>query len=651
MILHDLRYVSRIALVAALGLAALPALALAAPMTSAAPAATEQAIRIEVRQPVAAVTSDGKLDLSVAVAAAAPAEYLEVRVRLRSPAGRLVYQKTEVRSGLPAGEHVIRFERDLADLGLERGRYPIEVRVLATGSNPTTSESRLLVLDPDAEPLPVAIVVSVTGTPAVTVSGRFSRDPAIDTGLRDDLAFIAQLALARRAPLCLAVPPVLLEQLARTASGYETTAGVAVPATADEPLHCARMLDSLRSAVETGTIELVDVPYGLPDLAGLSALGAEGDLAFNWAQTDVSYAQVLRPSAGTTAAYFGGGLTREALDSAEARGVACVLASGGAMRSKDSTATPGCYSVAGSAARVVVVDETAAAGARSGADAFYDALFSRMGDGPVVVLLDVGSGKTNTAVDVQHALDWIAEADWLELSDIASLSDSGTRQGTISSPGNPSDPEYWADIADSRSTVLGYVGAVDPQDADAISALRALLVAESGMLSEGDEAAKAEGLARMAEAYDFAAAQFALIRLDAKDVTLSGSKGDVPLTLINDTGRKLRLTLTASSASMRSTVTSQEIVAQPTQNFLTLPVDLGNSLDDTLELTVRAGDITVAEATVDVRASYIDRLAIVLMVVVVLAGMLVFIRRRVGSPVADTIREDRGRTRKTAEKK
>ena len=40
--------------------------------------------------------------LDVAVTTDAVAEYLEVRVRLRSPSGKLIYQKTEVRSDLPA---------------------------------------------------------------------------------------------------------------------------------------------------------------------------------------------------------------------------------------------------------------------------------------------------------------------------------------------------------------------------------------------------------------------------------------------------------------------------------------------------------------------------------------------------------------------
>jgi hypothetical protein len=165
------------------------------------------------------------------------------------------------------------------------------------------------------------------------------------------------------------------------------------------------------------------------------------------------------------------------------------------------------------------------------------------------------------------------------------------------------------------------------------------MVAESSLFtrSGSDATALAPGRARAAEARDFVLGQFALVRLDAKDVTLSGSKGDVPLTLVNDTGRQLKLTLAAASSTQQSTVGRQEVVAQPTLNFLTLPVDLGNALSDELKVTVRAGDFTVAEATVGVKASYFDRLAIVAMVVLVLGLLLVVIRRRVRDTDAATI--------------
>ncbi|HZL06929.1 MAG TPA: hypothetical protein VFE45_16175, partial [Coriobacteriia bacterium] len=71
---------------------------------SAAPAApvVDQVVTVRVAQPAPSVTTAGSLDATVVVTLAAPAEYVEVRLRLYSPTGALLYQKTELRPNSPA---------------------------------------------------------------------------------------------------------------------------------------------------------------------------------------------------------------------------------------------------------------------------------------------------------------------------------------------------------------------------------------------------------------------------------------------------------------------------------------------------------------------------------------------------------------------
>lgn len=641
---HHHRSAARILLALTFLVGFIPLHAHAAPETADPVPVAAQSVTVAVSQPTPSIRLDGTFRLNVSVATAAPLEYLEVRVRLRSPSGKLVYQKTEVRSGLTAGSHVISYERDMDGLGLKQGRYPIDIRILATDVDPANVTSRLLVVDPETDTLPVAVVVVPTGVPYVTMAGTFAGDPATDTRLRDDLALLAQLAKDDDLPIALALPPVLTEQLARVAAGYETTAGVIVPASDETPVRYARMLDSLRSAVETGTIELVDVPYGLPDLADLSSIGGSRDLDLHWRQADTVNALALLGVPGSGVAYLGEHLSAEGLTSAGDRGATCVLAREGSLRSEDATAAPGCYTIGGAGTKVLVVNDAAAVGAQDGPDAFYDALFDQLDGGPVVVLLEIGPDSPYTTEDVRHVLNWLGDASWLRASAVRSLTRSADSEpaSIAKRSGEFDDVEYWGEIVAGRSAALAYAQAAGPDDPDATAAVRALLAAESSLTALGGSAApgRAQGLARSAEALEYVTAQFALIRLEAEDVTLSGTKGEVPLTLINDTGKQLNLTLLAASGTSLSTVGSQEIVAQPTQNFLTLPVDLGNALSDEIAIAVRAGDVTVAEAAVGVRASYIDRLATILMVVVVLAVLLVIIRRKVGNPVADTMLED-----------
>jgi len=635
----------RILLAAALVFGMLPGRAFGVSVVQAAPlpGTTEggQSVTVSVSTGPPAVAADGEMTVAVAVTTSAPAEYIEVRLRMRSPSGRLVYQKTEIRANSPAGTQVIDFKRDLGTLGAEQGRYPLDVRVLATDAEPTTATSRLLVLDPDAEPIPVAVVISALDVPAVTMDGRLSQEPGTSR-LRGDLALVTQLAADHGLPISLAIPPVLIEQFARVAEGYETTSGASVDASAEAPQRFAHLLEDLQSVIDTGTLSLIDVPYALPDASGLAAMGAETDLELHWASTDMVNASVLRSAPGPGATYLGSSLTREGIASAAARGATCVLAGPAAVLSEDATAAPGCYAVAGTDARILVVDENAASGLRLGQDAFYDALFDRFGTGPVVIMVPVGAGSTGGTVDLQHALDWIDAAPWLNIAPLDSLSESeDLRTAELAPlPASTAPEGYWAAIAEGRRAAIAYSGALGTADADAAAALRAALVAESSLFSEPDATwSNAPGsLALAREALDFVSNEFALVHLDAKDVTLSGSTGDVPLTLINDTGKQIQLTLHATSSTM-SEIPVQELSVQPTQSFHTVPVDLGNALSDELSISVRAGDVTVSEAVVTVRASYIDRLGTVAMVVIVLAGLLIFIRRRVRLSDAGTIVE------------
>ncbi len=75
----------------------------------------------------------------------------------------------------------------------------------------------------------------------------------------------------------------------------------------------------------------------------------------------------------------------------------------------------------------------------------------------------------------------------------------------------------------------------------------------------------------------------------------------------------------------------------PGENYLTIPVDLQSSLSGGVHLRVFADDLLLDEASVTVRASYLDRLVIVGAVVILLTVLLFFIRRRVRRADADTI--------------
>ena len=605
-----------------------------------------QSVSIEIAQAEPAVMPDETFRATVTATLSAPAEYFEVRVQLLSPSGRLMYQKTEVRADLPAGRHAISYEYDLERLGLFPDRYPIEVRVLATGSEPTYLSSRLLVLDPEADPVPVAVVVGLRGTPWFGPDGRAELDPGTDSGLRDNLAFITQLALARQEPLSLAMAPRLLEEIARVGAGYETSAGVVVAADAEVPKRYAETIEELRSAVASGTLNLMDVPYALPDLAGLGSIGASGDVATQLARGDTAVAMALQSRAATATAYVGDWLTPEALGALASRGTRVVVAPSSALQVTESAAPPGSYRVEGSGPTVLVSDDAIASGVMYGSDAFYDALYDHVGQpGCAVVMLETGPGARNSVIDVQHALDLtVAEANWLRLIDVNEAPPAEDEAAAAPLPKPDAPDGHWSLVAEARTAQQAYVAAAGPDDAEAAVVTSSLMVAESdlwaGPKREWADAPRAQDFANAV--LTFTSEEFAKILVDAKDVTLSGRSGDVPLTLVNGTGKPMELTLVISADDLRIPDSRIAVTAQPDETFLTVQVNLDSVLSDDLRVEVLAGDTPITETTVHITASYLDRLATVSMVVLVLLLLLLFIHRRVTRENAATITEGDG---------
>jgi len=625
----------------AAGLAPLSARAQTAPIpaVTAAASTADQSVLVSIQQPTTTIAADGILRVTVEVTTSEPAEYLEVRLRLRSASGDLVYQKTQVRNAAPSGLTLVTYEYDLSSLGLSPGRYPIEVRVLATGADPTIATSRALLVDADASPVPVALVIRYEQMPSVGFDGTFAVNPASHIVSSETMAAIAGLVAERQSPVAFAIAPVTLDEFARAAAGYETTAGATVSAGQDVPRRYAAVLEALKNATASGVLRVLDTPYARPDLASSATSATVDDLARQWVRADGVLTAVLGSTAASSTAYLGEVVSPEAAATLAARNDSTLLVMPGAALSREATAPTGCYTLEGTGARVLVADEDLAETALSGADAFYDAVFDHVGSDAVVLVMDVGPGSSYSTEDVRRVLDLIDGAPWLVLSDITALGLGSDLETVTLAPVEASSAPsgYWFDVAAARAPVLAYVAARGSDDADAANALRAILMSESSLLAgaDGDWAGAALGLKAAGDAKAYVTGQFALVHLNIMDITLSGRHGDVPVTIVNGTGKELTITLIAESDDMSIGSTSTVLTVLPEENFVTIPVSLGNALSGDLHVSLRAGDVTITDTIVRVKASYIDRLATVGMVVIVLLGLLFYIYRRV-RPAKDT---------------
>lgn len=631
------------ALAVALLFAATPRSAVAGQLAVSAPASTVAPLSVRVKQPTSSILPGGTLSLQVLSHLQHAAAYFEVRVRVYRPSGRLLYQKTEIRNGVAAGTIAVAFSRDLSRVGSRPGRYPVEVRVVASGTRTTTVRSRVLVSDPALKPLPVAVVVRVTSPLALDANGRFAIDPAEHDSERAFVDGLADIANARATSITLAIAPATLEQWQRVAKGYRVLgpAGVrSVTAGSAVPQRYAATLRKLAAAVQAGRIELLNVPYAEPDLGHLQRIRALPDLSRHYTLGVAVYKQVLGtgPSAGS--ALSDDVIPRDALSDMADSGVGYFVCS---SRSAEPSATPGVYTCGTGEPRALVADAGLSAVAVSGsAQDVLDEVFTRALTSPkrpsaLTAIVNAGPGEPATLADVTRLFGALDSAPWVECvsaARAAQLTPDGAVAlvRTVSAPtGAPAD--YWRDVAQARRYALALLDARGAHDTAANSTMNAVLTAESRAWVGPDGsypfAERGETFATSATRY--AKNIFDGIRVQMRDVTLAGRSGDVPVTVSSSTDKALTVHVrtTTQHSSPRSNETTA--VLRPADNFLTVPVDLGKQVADRLTLQIVAGDLVIATRTVHVQASYLDRLTLVAMVVLVLLGLLLFIRRRVKS--------------------
>jgi hypothetical protein len=187
-------------------------------------------------------------------------------------------------------------------------------------------------------------------------------------------------------------------------------------------------------------------------------------------------------------------------------------------------------------------------------------------------------------------------------------------------------------VAKARRYAAAYLQATGPGDPDARAAATQSLMAQSRSWAgpAQDWSLAARGRAYADAAIKGARTVFDQVSVQVSDVTLSGSSGRIPVTIRNGSSKKLRVQVVSTSSSLTfPRGSTQALTVGPGESFLTVPVDLGQALSGKVVVAVRVGTVQLAASSLTVTASFIDRLAIVGTIVVVLVVLLFIVRSRV----------------------
>lgn len=645
---------ARIAVVVATLAAALASsIAFGAPAERLAPRALESFPSTATLGPVSVALGPGRLAVAkgtsfrfnASVESSKPLSFLQSRLRLLRSDGVLVYQKTFIKQSLEPTTVVFTWEREIGDIGLDAGIYPVQLGIDVERAGETSRAvipAGLYVYDPARKQLPVSIVARISAQPLTDPQGRFVSDPSRFTRARDDARYLADWVLNdANAKLTVALSPVMVREWLRIASGYQlmgAEGAIDVPPTDAVPLEYAATLDALRRAIATGRLEVLSEGYSDPDLFEIAGADLLDDVGrqYEYGQAALIEALSTTPSAGTAPPR---GVPEAALPRLAQSGMKYVVVPDAQTKREGGAAAAGAYKAADSPLIALVADGAVSrAIASSSTVEALDTLFAHSLAQPstpatLPVLVDLGPAATDARHLVATA-QTLGSSPWATL--VTGSESAGTPKRRVALKGHKPDKDapatYWSRVSDSRELAEALIAALPAADEEGARAVRQSLVAAGSAWAglDGEWGPATTGLAFAVSAIDSANDVFSHLKLAASRITLAGSKGTLPVTVANGTERRLHVVLVVSPGRgvQLEGPARREVDLDPGDNFIEIPVALGNAIAGDIEVELAAGEATLAKTTVRVQASYLDRLVVGGGALALLAGLLFFIIRR-----------------------
>jgi hypothetical protein len=193
------------------------------------------------------------------------------------------------------------------------------------------------------------------------------------------------------------------------------------------------------------------------------------------------------------------------------------------------------------------------------------------------------------------------EAEWAELVP-ASRAAEQPRSDTLELPPSlevtPTAPAgYWNEAAEARRYAAALESAAGAGDPDARFATEASLIAQSARWAgpDGRWSMADRGRAFASSADRVSRSILDQVAIAAKDVTLAGPRGEVPISIVNGSTKELSVVLKVQADDLLVTGEREEIITLgPQENFHTVGVDLQSGLAGTLVVELWADGVMLA---------------------------------------------------------
>lgn len=604
------------------------------------------------------------------------------------PTSSFWYAETFERDvSLRPGNNHYKIEMPLENRRLIDGVYPLSIEAMESGSVLADAVSELIVmspLEPDDEPLKLSIVFNLLEPPHRSPTGQFE-----DEELSEECAdgenpgwyrrLVSQAEKWPNLRLSFSLSPFLLEEMEAMSGGYTIITGdgeVSVGGDSAEAADVANMISSFRAMALDPRFQFIATPYASPNIEQLWDLKWFEDIR---EQIDLGY-QVLGSGLGTTIPmdyFYPPGLL---LDTEAIRGLGgeigdlLLLNPQLLERSQE-----GIDLLKGTTLSQPVVikgeidDQTLALFA----DARLQTVIQRVGGSQDAhgVAQCILSDLTNLYQEDPEServcvLNWpcswrpsvevfdeimkaVAGAPWIETVTMAEgLDQVNPLENTVLELPDLEEEEetaalYFDRVSEARDGYLNYSKVVFSDNPLLGGLVDNLYLAESDVWRQWSKWSEGE---RYAEAVSGTINQeFAKVQMPVTtEVTLTGQKANIPLSVVNATGYRINANLILSSNGLYFPEGERQIVTlEPKENDFEIPVETAKGGNLRLSARLEAGDRVLSTVEMTVRTGRFSTFAIVFVsgllgIIVAVWAIRKFAGRKAGEDQEGETREAEG---------
>lgn len=544
------------------------------------------------------------------------------------------------------------FSRELTGLSMPEGLYSVAVEItIDSGSTRETAilNSSQFVYNPNSQTLNTVLGARFSLPPLRDPKGVFISNPAggSSESLRLALNALIESAKTHSFKPTVYISPLLFEEWTDVADGYQVQdlneKPVAVAGNSTTAKNYAATLALLKTAVASDSISLGILGFADPDLSKM-ADPQSASLIDTHYQRAISTYKAAGFSEVAATAPLGSVIGKTQLEHLAALNITSVMLPETSLAEKAPR-----LSLFESTLKVFKIDAKLSAQLTTWdkTTPIQELLFraytsknNRLSYLPV--LADITSSDKAQAF-TSNILQ-IESAPWLKVAKVDSVSTTSAPATKLTSAQPPQNST--ADIRATKAAIAGVgLTVAIPQDARALSLRDKGLTAQNATPASSATRAQAQNLrisyadTTVTEVEDV----FSAIDIKIAPVTLSGNSGVVPITINNDSKTPMNVVITLKPGPDMKIEGDQSSLTQlpPQETFLEPTISLTNRIMSKLTIVISAGSYTICEKSVDIRASYIDTIAIVAIVTLLGLGLLVYIYKRVkrSSPPEDRLRQ------------